>query len=169
METAMHKSNPTLPQLRKDRGFTMIELMVTVLILGILTSVALPSFKEFIANQRIKSSSFDLMSTLNQARSEAIKRNGQVTIAPINNDWAQGWTVSTNVPTATTLIQKSALTGLAVTCVPGPSCSSVIYNGNGRSNASQSIQVSSTAIPSPKVTCISVDLSGLPKSKKANC
>lgn len=154
-----------------SKGFTLIELMVVILILGILTTVAIPSFREFIINQRIKSASFDLMSTIKLARSEAIKRNAQVIITPTNNDWAKGWTVSTNTPTAVTLVQRSSLAGLSITCSPGSSCGSVTYNGDGRSNSggNQFIQLGSVAIQTSKVTCISVELSGLPKSKKGVC
>lgn len=168
----MDNSIQNLPYLRPQDGFTLVELMITILVAAILATAAFPSFKELITNQRIKSTSFDLMSTLNLARSEAIKRNAQVTIAPANNDWTQGWTVSTNVPTAGTLIlNQSAMTGLSITCTPGLACSSITYNGNGRTSGAntQSIQISSNAIATPKLTCISVDLSGLPRSKKASC
>jgi len=168
----MSKPNPKLTQHRKDRGFTLIELMITVLILGILTSVALPSFREFITNQRIKSTSFDIMAMITRTRSEAIKRNALVTATPVNNDWAQGWTVTD--AGGAVLSQQSAQPGLAITCMQGSplavtACSFLRFNSNGRSVNAQSIQISSTAITNPKMSCISIDLSGLPKSKKAGC
>lgn len=148
----------------------MVELLITLVVAAILTSTGLPLFREFITNQRIKSASFDLMSTLNRTRSEAIRRNANATITPVNNNWANGWTVTTDFPAAgTVILNQAAMKSLTVTCVPGPACASITYNSNGRSSATQSIQVSSAAITYPKLTCISVDLSGMPKSKKASC
>lgn len=169
MEKIMLKSNPTLPQHRKDRGFTLIELMVTVFILGILTSMALPSYREFIINQRIKSTSFDLMSSINLARSEAIKRNAPVSVTPTSSDWAKGWTVYAG---ASMLSQQSAQLGLTIGCFIGSplaaaACSAINFMNNGRSLNTQSIQISNVATTS--VRCISIDLSGRPNSKKGNC
>ncbi|MNG12822.1 Type II transport protein GspH [compost metagenome] len=56
--------------------------------------MAVPSFRGFIANQQVKTVSYDLLSALNYARSEAIKRNANVTLAAVGGDWAAGWEVS---------------------------------------------------------------------------
>lgn len=157
---------------RSDQGFTLIELMVTVLILAILSTMALPSFQSFIANQRIKSTAFDIMAMITLTRSEAIKRNVLVTATPANNDWSKGWDITPSGGTA--ISQQSAQKGLVVQCftagssTPAASCTAITYNSSGRINASnQSIQLSSSATPS--VRCISIDLSGRPTSKKGNC
>jgi type IV fimbrial biogenesis protein FimT len=56
-------------------GFTLIELMVTVAVITILLMIAAPSFKQLIAQQRLKNINAELVSTLQFARSEAIARN----------------------------------------------------------------------------------------------
>jgi type IV fimbrial biogenesis protein FimT len=80
----------------KQLGFTMVELLITVSILGILSAMAYPSFNELIRNNRRSSYANDLLAAINLARSEAIKRNGQVTIlrsGPTAGEWEDGWTV----------------------------------------------------------------------------
>lgn len=169
----MLKSNPKLTQHRKGRGFTLIELMVTVLILGILTSVALPSFKEFITNQRIKTASFDLMSMMIFARSEAIKRNTDVTLN--SPSVINAFTVAAG---ATVLRQQEGFTGLTLNCktVTGPSgvvtpcpAGGIIYTSSGRlSTAYLPLELGNTASATSS-RCITIDLSGRPYSKKGAC
>lgn len=62
-------------------GFTLVEALVTVSILGILLAVAAPSFVDWIATQRVKSSASELLTDIRFARGEAIKRNARTVIA----------------------------------------------------------------------------------------
>lgn len=87
------------------RGFTAIELMVVVAIVAILAALAAPSFNPLIERWRVRQAAEALQATLYFARSEAIKRGGQVVIqklpngtngcttAPSTDDWGCGWTV----------------------------------------------------------------------------
>jgi type IV fimbrial biogenesis protein FimT len=79
------------------RGFTLIELMVALTIVGIALGVGVPAFNGYIANQRAKAAGQDLVMVINYARSEALKRNGEMFLrARDANDWAQGWIVTPN-------------------------------------------------------------------------
>ncbi len=80
----------------KQRGFTLVELIIVVTILGILSAMAYPSFNELIRNNRKSSYANDLLAAINVARSEAIKRNAQVTIQRLGStagQWESGWRV----------------------------------------------------------------------------
>jgi type IV fimbrial biogenesis protein FimT len=81
------------------RGFTLIELMVTIGILAVLLTIAIPSFTSTIINYRLTSISNTFVASAQLARSEAIKRNGKVTMCKSADGltcttaggWEQGW------------------------------------------------------------------------------
>lgn len=144
-------------------GFTLIELLVTITVLIILAFIAVPNYNSFVANQRIKTASFDVMSTIVLARSEALKRNTNVTVTPTTgSDWASGWSVTVST---TTLNQQAAFRNLTIT---GPA--SLSYNSSGRliTAAAASISLSST-VSGTTPRCISIDISGRPVSKMGAC
>ncbi len=90
---------------RRVRGFTLVEVMVVVAIMGVLAALAAPSFNPLIESWRVRQAAEQLQSTLHYARSEAIKRGGQVAIQKLPNntngcttatgvnDWDCGWIV----------------------------------------------------------------------------
>ena len=62
------------------RGFTLVELMVTVAVVGILATVAVPSMVGFVNTSRLAGASEELTASLQLAKSEAIRRNRVVTV-----------------------------------------------------------------------------------------
>jgi len=71
---------------RRTKGFTLIELMITLLVAAVVLGVGVPNFQEFIANNRMASATNDLVSFLHLARGEAVKRRRNVTLCP-SADW----------------------------------------------------------------------------------
>ena len=67
---------------RTINGFTLLELMVTLMVAGTILAMAAPSFREFVLNSRMTGSANDLLTSLNLARSEAIKRQRPVALCP---------------------------------------------------------------------------------------
>lgn len=81
---------------RSYHGFTLIELLITVAISGVLMGVGVPSFNEVIKNSRLTTNINELATSLNLARSEAVKRNQPVTIRKSGLEWEAGWIVFTD-------------------------------------------------------------------------
>jgi type IV fimbrial biogenesis protein FimT len=72
-----------------QRGFTLIELMITLTVLGLLVLAALPSFRDWIQNTQIRTATESLLSGLQLARLEAVKRNSNVTFTlGEGTDWS---------------------------------------------------------------------------------
>lgn len=83
-------------------GFTLIELMVTIAIVAILMALAAPAMSNFVLNGRAKQAASDIWASMSLARSEALKRNANVSVGPVGSDWRNGWqvTAGTEVVTA---------------------------------------------------------------------
>lgn len=87
--------------MRRQQGFTLFELIITLAIAAIVVGLAAPSFSSMVQDNRLSSQSLDFIAALNLARSEAIKRGSQVTLCKSDDglscknagDWAQGWIV----------------------------------------------------------------------------
>lgn len=82
--------------IRSQRGFSLIELMVTLTLLGIILAAAVPAFGAWTANARVRSVAESIQNGLRLAQSEAMQRNRQVVFALTNATPAAGATLATN-------------------------------------------------------------------------
>lgn len=82
-----------------NRGFTLIELMITLVVVVILVSIAAPSFANMIRENRAATQANNLLSSLQVARSEAINRGVRVSMRRLSNTnsvWEDGWRIFTD-------------------------------------------------------------------------
>jgi type IV fimbrial biogenesis protein FimT len=140
----------------RRRGFTLIELVVTVTIVGLLASLAIPSMRKLIQTQHVRSGANELQTSLFFARSEAIKRAVSVSVVPTGGKWTGGWTVQ--LPDTTVLRQQNGLSNNLNT-ITG---STITYRVNGRVTALPSPIKFETSDGSIPARCVKVDLSGRP-------
>jgi type IV fimbrial biogenesis protein FimT len=92
--------------MKQQSGFTFIELMITIAVLAVIAALAAPNFRDTLERNRVQASIQDVSAALRYARSEAIKRNGRVTIcassdqATCTGSWNQGWIIFQDVDAA---------------------------------------------------------------------
>jgi type IV fimbrial biogenesis protein FimT len=145
----------------------MVELLVTIAIATILTTVAVPSFSGLIASQRAKTAASELFATLLAARSNAIKLNANVTVSPLAGGWNHGgWQILD--PANNVLESHGAVAGVTIT--PLPALSTVTYRPSGRVTATSatSFLVTTTSGSTTNYQCISLNLSGRPSQQAVN-
>jgi type IV fimbrial biogenesis protein FimT len=114
---------------RHQRGFTLIEIMVSIAVLALLFMVGIPSFTLFIQNSRTRAAADALLNGLQTTRGEAINRNACVQLKVVNQS---GWVMSTCADPDTALQSRSASEGTANVASTMTGGDTVSFNGLGR-------------------------------------
>jgi type IV fimbrial biogenesis protein FimT len=157
---------PSRARRAAPRGFTLIEAMTVVAMVAIVSAIAAPSFRSFIATMNAKSATFDLIADLATARSEAIKLNQTITLAPVSGSWANGWQITDG--NGTVLRERPA---------PGYSLSvsgaDVTFGPNGRLAADTADSLVkwdiASSISGVTPRCVVITPTGAARSKSGSC
>lgn len=116
----------------RQQGFTLVELMVTVGIAGIVLMIAIPNMSEFVKNERLTTATNTLISDLMLARSKAVEMNQPVILCSSSNqtscdnsNFEEGWIVgidddaSDSLDASDTLIKVQQALGVDVSVNDG--------------------------------------------------
>ncbi|MBT8435460.1 MAG: GspH/FimT family protein [Gammaproteobacteria bacterium] len=86
--------------MKKNSGFTLLELLITLALISVLVAVAIPSMRAFSQNDRLTTNINTMIGHLAYARSEAVKRHAQVSLCVSNDtvgctggNWEDGWII----------------------------------------------------------------------------
>ena len=78
-------------RVRRSRGFTLLEIMVTFTIIALLLVIGVPSMGEFVADQRVRTVASDITSEIALARAKAIETSRRVYMEKLGVNWNNGW------------------------------------------------------------------------------
>jgi type IV fimbrial biogenesis protein FimT len=85
----------------RKKGFTLVELLITIALMAVISALAVPSFQMLLLKNRISFENERIFETLYYIRTEAIKRNNQVSWCPSSDgldcdpelSWMDGWII----------------------------------------------------------------------------
>ena len=129
---------------KTQRGFSLVELMAAIAVLGVLSAIAIPSFNEMIMTTKLRSYANNLVASAHLARSEAIKNNAVVRLCASNNgtsctgNWQNGWIV---IKADNTVIERQQATsdGYLITEASGTNTLNFQSTGIGSTQAALTI------------------------------
>ncbi|MBX3658659.1 MAG: GspH/FimT family pseudopilin [Ramlibacter sp.] len=152
---------------RFSAGFTLLELMVAVAIVALMVSLAGPGMSGLVAAQRVRTMASDFHQELVRTRSEAIKRNVNVTLSPMGSNWGAGWSILDPVtPSGPVLDTRAGSPGVSVSTT----LTQVVYRASGRITAVASPTFVFSSPSTSEVRCVAIDPSGRPYAKRgASC
>ena len=146
------------------QGFTLVELLVAIAVLGVLISVAVPTFNQTMAQQRLRSVASELRLSLSLARSEAVKRAETITMSPRSTDWSLGWAVTAADGEA--LSEFVMPSGVTLSDEPA---SALSFNRWGRTSSCPAFELATTAGNDTCQICLQVTTDGRVLTTAGTC
>ena len=156
-----------------QRGLSLVELLVGLVVLSVLVSVAAPSFSRMVAEQRLRQVGSELRISLATARSEALKRNEAVSLIKQGSDWSTGWCIEagkTSNCSAQPIQQFNVASDQITVLKDGAAAGTEInFNAWGRVTSCPEFLLTTTAAGSACALCLVVTTDGRVESHTGSC
>ena len=141
--------------MRRQKGFSLIELMIAIAIFGVLAAIATPSFLQMRQNALYRQAAFDVSSMLREARGRTVGENREHRLELLNTgqyrvmrgDRSSGSTMWVLVAGLGPVTPPAGVTITPVGCNPGvlPILANVDFNGNGTAGIGCTINIRDAA------------------------
>lgn len=168
--------------MRTTYAFTLIELIITLAVAAIVLAAGIPAFNRFIAANSAAADTNEVVSAVNFARSEAVKRGTWVSMCPANSAldacaagaWQNGWLIfqdangnGTYESGNDTLIRTQSAPGGSTSL--SATANSVRFRGSGNAVAAVSFTVRPATCNGDMERTVNVRLTGLVNTSKTGC
>ncbi len=149
---------------RSIRGFTVLEMMVVLTIIGVIVAVGAPGLRSFLMGQQVKSLAMDMTTDLLLARNQARNRDRSVSVTRSGDSWNAGWTIATTESGELIGTRNASASDVTVSGAPA----TITFDRTGRvSSPTSEVRVSISGGGASR--CVGLGLSGLASSTVGAC
>lgn len=169
-------------QSRRSKGFTLVELMVTLVVLGVLSAIAFPNFRNTLRSNRVSTSNNEIVGMLSLARSEAVRNKQGAGVCAsktgtlCDGGWSDGLMAWSDLDGNGALDGNDTVLryakGNAELVLTGPAPAQILFDARGRRRSAAAQQIILTpakcAAGDPRRT-LTVNLSGQIRVERGTC
>lgn len=156
-------------------GFTMLEFVIAIAILGILVTAALPPMREIIQNNRLTTATNELIADFNLARSFAVTKRNIITICPGTTNpcasgasWHEGWTIIDDLNNVILKSHEPLDANVEITVTNGGT-GEIEFNSAGSANTQPNLLIKTIGCIAESARQITISPTGRPTSSTLAC
>ena len=152
----------------RNQGFTIIEMLIALVVLAVILSLAAPSFRDSSARTALRSTTMDLIASINNARAQAVNLGTVVTLAATDGtSWTQGWQATLPSPHDDENQDFLAKNGVTITATGGET--SLNFRRDGTTSAQVTFRLCHNDLTGETGREISINRLGRTSNQEYTC